>query len=61
MCERYLLRKNLMKSMVAYMEMKKQKQLAQLGANLSEDKATFGDTETPGEEFVTNDRLNIRD
>ena len=48
--ERYLLRKNLMKSLSFYQELKRQKLQAQLGSGIDDDKATFGDIEaTPGE------------
>ena len=62
MCERYLLRKNLMKTMAQYQEMKKAKQVAYMGSTVSEDKATFQDSDmTPGEPIMPQDRLNLLD
>ena len=60
MFERYLLRKNLMKTMAQYQEMKKVKLM---GSTVpSEDKATFQDSDmTPGEPIMPQDGLNLLD
>ena len=51
-----------MKTMAQYQEMKKAKQVAYMGSTVSEDKATFQDSDmTPGEPIMPQDRLNLLD